>query len=178
MKIRGRKKENEKNIFYSGSLRIRSVPAWIDRCCLWLMRVSPVSMGGWRNEEGLAEIVRYAWSCSARVRVVLGGHVGSMGMGSGRHHGGSHIGRVGRMCLRRAPGSVRRTGRGGGERQAIFWVPIIRGTTDSRNSGQIAGNWRKRIGMICLLRVLVEFEAGFGEVDVGYMEGGIGTCSD
>lgn len=77
-------------------------------------------MGGWRDKERLAEIVRDARSCSARMRIIFGVHVGRVGMGIRRHQGGSHIGGVGMMCLRRTSGSVGRAGRGGGERQAIF----------------------------------------------------------
>lgn len=77
-------------------------------------------MGGWRDEELLAKIVRDARSCSARMRIVLGVYVGRVRVGIRRHQGGSHIGGVGMMGLRRAPGSVGRAGRGGGERQTIF----------------------------------------------------------
>lgn len=42
--------------------------------------------------------------------------------------------------------------------------------------GDAAGDRGKSVGMVCgLLEVVavVEFEAGFGEVDVGYMENGV-----
>lgn len=80
-----------------------------------LSRMSPVSRRlcrrrCWGDEEWLAEVVRYARGSSTRVRLVLGRHVGTVGVGSGGHHRRSHFGRVRRVCLRRAPGAVRWTG--------------------------------------------------------------------
>lgn len=67
-------------------------------------------------------------------------HVGSGRMCAGRHHGRSHVGGVGKVCLPGASGAVGRTGRRGGQREAVFGASIIRGSPHSWDLRQRAWN--------------------------------------